>query len=61
MLLRRSCWSSNICHISIDSVYTTDNYSGGGCIGKSEGMCNIQQYSSTVYGGLHSLKNTDKN
>ena len=37
VLLRRSCWSSNICHISTDSVYTTNNSSGGGCFGKSEG------------------------
>ena len=35
VLLRRSCWPSNICHISTDSVYTTNNSSGGGCNGKS--------------------------
>ena len=37
VFLRRSCWSSNICHISTDSVYAT-NYSFGSCsAGKSEG------------------------
>ena len=35
VLLRRSCWSSNICHISTDSVYTTDNSSGGSCTWES--------------------------
>ena len=37
VFLRRSCWSSNICHNSTDGVFTT-NYSFGSCCArKSEG------------------------
>ena len=38
VLHRRSCWSGNICHISTDNVFTTNNSSGGCCDGKSEGV-----------------------
>ena len=50
VLLRRSCWSSNICHISPDCVYTTNNSSGGGCTGKNEGkVCVLVLYAKLCY------------